>query len=351
MNFVNNAIYRHYLNEIKNKKTIMPKERAEMYRQDFQERHEKALSQDINNLSDVINAFHDKKVTVWHCCTSDGYGYYTVSNGEKKRFVHSEYELECVGGCWSLHVYERLYMGQVNLMKFLEAVKAEICSKFSAEMPLKTLYIAYILDNLENFEKDCIDNGCYYEEDKSNFEIAREYQKEFTENYTEQIEVYNTIVANGGNFWNYYNGADNHEYSCVSDILESAINEIYKNRKQLESCELWENARKSIDMMNEIKRNIYAFRQPKIVIETERKSRKKSFIFGKSGSGKAMHPWDNLKRCPKCGYYPWIVGKDMKNYESGSPYTIICMNKAKCDCRSLQSYNVELCIEDWNQKT
>lgn len=75
-----------------------------------------------------------------------------------------------------------------------------------------------------------------------------------------------------------------------------------------------------------------------------------NFNLGKSGSGKAIHPWDNLKRCPKCGSYPWIVGKDMKKYESGSPYAIICINKAKCDCRSLQSYNLELCIEDWNQK-
>ena len=78
MSFIYNAINKRYL-----KKTIMSKDSAEMYRQDFQERHEKALSQDINNLSDVINAFHDEKVTLWHCCTSDGYGYYTISNGEK----------------------------------------------------------------------------------------------------------------------------------------------------------------------------------------------------------------------------------------------------------------------------
>lgn len=337
-----------YFDRIKNKKTIMPNYSAEMYRQDFQERHERALSQDIKNLSDVINAFNNEKVTVWHCCTGDGYGYYTVSNGEKKRFVHSEYKLECVGGCWSLQVYERLYMGQVNLMKFLEAVKAEICSKLSAEMPLKTLYIAYILTDLDEWENRL---NYHEEENKRDFEIAREYRKEFTENYTEQIEIYNTIVANGGNFWSYYNGADNHEYSCISDVLESAISEIYKNREQLESCELWERARKVIDTLNEMAINTYISPQQNSFIETERKSRKNSFIFGESGSGKAMHPWDSLKRCPKCGYYPWIVGKDMKNYESGSPYTIICMNKAKCDCRSLQSYNVELCIYDWNHKT
>lgn len=233
MNFIYNAINKRYL-----KKTIMSECNAAMYRQDFQERHEKALSQDISNLSDVINAFHDEKVTVWHCCTSDGYGYYTVSNGEKKRFVHSEYKLECVGGCWSLHVYERLYMGQVNLMKFLEAVKSEICSKFSAEMPLKTLYIAYILTDLEKWEDTCKKDDFYREEDKHDFEIAREYQNEFTKNYTGQIENYNKVLANGGNFWSYYNSSDNYEYSCVANILESAISEIYKNREQLESCEL-----------------------------------------------------------------------------------------------------------------
>lgn len=345
MKFIYNAINKHNSN-----KTIMSEGNTEMYRQDFQERHEKALSQDINNLSDVINAFNDKQVTVWHCCTGDGYGYYTVSNGEKKRFVRSEYKLECVGGCWSLHVYERMYMGQLNLIKFLQAIKAEICSKFSAEMPLKTLYIAYILTDLNKWEDNLKKDDFYREEDKRDFEIAREYQREFKENYAEEIKRYNKVLANGGNFWSYYNNSDNYEYSCVANILESAISEIYKNREQLESCELWEKSRKVIGMLNEIKINNY-YPQQNLFIEIERKSRKNSFIFGKSGSGKAMHLWDNLKRCPKCGYYPWIVGKDMKNYESGSPYTIICMNKAKCDCRSLQSYNVELCIEDWNKKT
>ncbi len=344
IDFIYNASNKRYL-----KKTIMPKDNAEMYRQDFQERHEKALNQDINNLSDVINAFHDEKVTVWHCCTSDGYGYYTVSNGEKKRFVHSQYELECVGGCWSLYVYERLYMGQESLMKFLDAIKGEICKNHLVEMPLKILYIAYVLTDLEKWENSLKDEY-YHKDDKRNFEIAREYQKKFTEQYPEQIEIYNATVAKGRNFWSYYNGENNHEYSCVSDILENAMSEIYKNREQLESCELWEKSRKVIDMLNEMKINTYISHKQNSFIEIERKSQKNSFIFGKSGSGKAMHTWDNLKRCPKCGYYAWIVGKDMKSYESGSPYTIICMNKAKCDCRSLQSYNIELCIKDWNQK-
>ena len=217
-------------------KAIMSKEEAEIY------------IKDIKSLSDTINnEFHNEKVTVWHCCTSDGYGYYTLSNGEKKRFVRSEYRLEYVGGVWSLRVYERLYMGQVHLMRFLESVKDVLSRRFSVEMPLKTLYIAYILYDLDKWEDTRKKNG--FEENKCDFEIARTYQKEFIQQYPEQIEIYNTIIANGGNFWSYYNGADNYEYSCVSDILKNAVSEIYKNRKQLETCELWEQAKKVVDVI------------------------------------------------------------------------------------------------------
>lgn len=227
-------------------KTIMSKEQVKIYRQDFQERHNKAIDKDIKSLFDTINNnFHNEKVTVWHCCTGSGLGYFTVSNGEKKRFVRSEYGLECVGGVWSLRVYERLYMGQTYLTRFLESVKHELRKKSPVEMPLKTLYISYILTDLGNSLKD----EYYREEDKCNFEIAQKYQREFTEQYPEQIKNYNTIIANGGSFWNYYNGKDNYEYSCVTDILENAVSEIYKNRKQLEACELWEQARKIIDVI------------------------------------------------------------------------------------------------------
>lgn len=72
-------------------------------------------------------------------------------------------------------------------------------------------------------------------------------------------------------------------------------------------------------------------------------------IIGDIGHGRAFHPWDNLKKCPKCGDFPWFVGKDGKDFYSGSPYKIICSNRS-CDCQSIQSDNFELCKEDWNRK-
>lgn len=76
---------------------------------------------------------------------------------------------------------------------------------------------------------------------------------------------------------------------------------------------------------------------------------KSGFIFGGAGYGRGIHPWDNLKKCPQCGDYPWLVGKDGKDFYSGFPYRVICSNH-NCDCHSMQSDNFELCIDDWNEK-
>lgn len=260
---------------LQNKKTIMPNSKVEMYRRDFLERHNKALSADITNLSAVITALNSEKVTVWHCCNHDGYGYYTVSNGKTKRYVSSEYDLECVGGCWSMHVYERLYFAQEYLTKFLKAVKAEICRRFCANMPLKSLYIAYILTDLDKEEKEYKNMDYPYdEEDMRNYEIAREHQLKFVKNRAKEIERYNAAVLSGGDYWSYYNGTDNHEYSCVSDILNKAMSEIYKSREELEACELWQEAREIISVLQNTKINLYSSRQ-KPIMQTEIKNRKK----------------------------------------------------------------------------
>ncbi len=235
------------------KETIMSKDSAEMYKQLFHERHEKAFNEEIHGLSAAIESFHGDSVAVWHCCTYDGDGYYTISNSARKCYVRSAYELERVGGVWSMQVYERLYMGQVNLMKFLEAVKAEICSKYTAKMPLKTLYIDYLLTNLENQEKSGMEYGFCNSEEKLSIEIAKKYQTEFTEQYSEQIEIYTAIAENGGDFLDYYNGAKNYEYPYVSEVLTDSINRIYDKRKQLEACGMWDKARETIDVLRSCK--------------------------------------------------------------------------------------------------
>lgn len=73
-----------------------------------------------------------------------------------------------------------------------------------------------------------------------------------------------------------------------------------------------------------------------------------SVIIGIAGEGRGIHPWDNLKKCPKCGSYPWFVGKDGKDFDSGSPYRVICSNH-DCECQSIQSDSIGQCREDWNR--
>lgn len=199
---------------LQNKKTIMSANVVEMYRQDLLERHNKALSADISNLSAVITEFNGKRVTIWHYCNHNGYGYYTISDGKTKHYVISEYDLECVGGCWSMHVYERLYFAQEYLTKFLKTIKSKICRKFVADMPLKSLYIAYIITDLDKEEKEFGSlNYPFNEEDKHNYEIAREYQSNFIKNNTKEIEQYNAAMLINSDYFVYYNGADNHKYS------------------------------------------------------------------------------------------------------------------------------------------
>lgn len=73
-------------------------------------------------------------------------------------------------------------------------------------------------------------------------------------------------------------------------------------------------------------------------------------VIGITGKGRAHHPWDGLKKCPKCGGYPWMAGKDKKDFYSGAPYMVMCLNK-KCDCRSISSDDISQCINDWNTKS
>lgn len=73
-------------------------------------------------------------------------------------------------------------------------------------------------------------------------------------------------------------------------------------------------------------------------------------ILGMPGSGKAFHPWDNLKTCPDCGRdSAWMVGKDGKDYNSGAPYQIICTNE-KCNYKSVSSDDIQTCKDDWNNE-
>lgn len=64
---------------------------------------------------------------------------------------------------------------------------------------------------------------------------------------------------------------------------------------------------------------------------------------GSVGKGRALHPWDNLKKC-ECSGTPWMEGKNSGNFEEGEPYKIKCL---KCG-KHTKSGNIDDIRNDWN---
>lgn len=190
-------------------KTIMSTVRFSSLVQDLYERHFKFLDADIKSLAASINEnfCSDKKIMICHCCTSNGHGYFTVSSEDKKVVVSSDYPLEPVGGCWSLIVYERLFFSQIFLTKYLTAIKMKLSlgAIFNPfEMPVKILYISYILTDLISWEGS--HNEYYYSNEREKFKIASGYQRAFLDNYSDEVNMYNSRLAYNSNFFDYYNG-------------------------------------------------------------------------------------------------------------------------------------------------
>lgn len=66
---------------------------------------------------------------------------------------------------------------------------------------------------------------------------------------------------------------------------------------------------------------------------------------GKPGTGKAFHPWDELKLCSECGEYPYMVGSDGEDFISGSPYKIFCK---KCLKSTSAKDDFKVVKTEWN---
>ena len=72
--------------------------------------------------------------------------------------------------------------------------------------------------------------------------------------------------------------------------------------------------------------------------------------FGALGVGKVFHPWDELEYC-FCGGYPWMVGKDEKEFYSGLPYKIICLKCRRETSLAHSLDEVSNIKKEWNDKS
>ncbi|MTK08428.1 MAG: hypothetical protein F8N38_15250 [Hungatella sp.] len=66
---------------------------------------------------------------------------------------------------------------------------------------------------------------------------------------------------------------------------------------------------------------------------------------GELGIGRAVHPWDDLKKC-SCGGYPYMVGADGKDFCSGSPYKVFC---TQCLKSTVANEDISIIKKEWNE--
>ncbi len=104
----------------------------------------------------------------------------------------------------------------------------------------------------------------------------------------------------------------------ITDVLDCSSNEV--NYNKLLKCK--ENEETYL-----IKTNIY----------------KHTVCLGTTGRGRAIHPWDGLKKCT-CGGSGYMVGKGGNDIKEGYPYKIKCI---KCS-KETSSGDVLSVRDEWN---
>lgn len=194
------------------------------------------LRRDIQALKSLIAEFNGKPVVVWHCCTPEGKGYYALQSDDKLRFVKSNYELELIGGAWSVRTWFRLYKAQEALNEYLQNIKSEL-EGAEVRFVIRQLYLPWIIysHNLCNEEYDWLR---FHPEIREALNSVSEYR----ERYQDEIKEYSSVKD-----WTIYYNREGKLYYQVQKYIQDAIDNIYKIRPDLEKSGLWMNTRKMID--------------------------------------------------------------------------------------------------------
>ncbi len=222
----------------------------------------KAFEADKNKLMRALSEFpEDEMITVRHCCTYGGGGYYTLYSENRKNFVKSDFELEILGGVWSEYVYFRLYAGQKRLNEFLLKLRSEVEKDSRVCMQIRQLYAYFILDGAADCFKDK-ENSSYPEiQSAIGKAYVTELIKAYCNEYNDEINRFRAFRKdfdnkNGLLWYEYYNEGCT-EYNIVPFIIQSSIDEIYKHRSELEKCGLWEKVHSIQGEMFDLIREYY----------------------------------------------------------------------------------------------
>lgn len=146
----------------------------------------------------------------------------------------SDYRLELIGGSWSYGVWRRLLSADSLLFWYLEQVKREVQAwEKKTVMEIRHLYLPYIIMN----DDDIKTTLTYLDESivKNAESVIEEYKKLHIKEYEEHSACKACKK-------NWYNGEENKGFYAVRDILQNAVNDIYRHEKELKACGMWEKA-------------------------------------------------------------------------------------------------------------
>lgn len=215
---------------------------------EFIEAENEKCKKDVSEIQALIKEqFSNCSVTVWHCCTPQGKGYYTVKDAEKTRFARSVRGIEPVGAVWSSRAWLRIFEAQKSLNKYLRQVRQLLEEQANVTMEIRQLYLPWVLDT-KGFERT-VNSEMFLEEGEIAIKIKAAYDtlQEYKNEYADDIAEYES--SNG--VFSYYN-KEGGIYYAAQDHIDSAVSKIYKDRKSLEDAGLWESVRKMIDELNDM---------------------------------------------------------------------------------------------------
>ena len=216
--------------------------------QGHMEQASSVFAQELRNLRKCLGEFEDRSdVTVWHCCTRDGEGYYTLESPTKKRFCRSLIELEQVGGAWGEVVWCKLFAAQSALNHYLSKLASELTVD-GVSFEYKPLYISFLATPLR------CDN-----ERNERLQIVLSRQRE----YLAQYQIFLDLYRKASDPYLYYNHTISEienaqgtlrdsEYEIVTSAIRNAINDIHVHRKALENCGQWGRADERCDLLYDL---------------------------------------------------------------------------------------------------
>lgn len=212
-----------------------------------EEEIEECVRTDADNIRSAARTIlsGDEKVNVRHCYDPEGRGYFAITTGTKRRFVPSCFSLQCAGGCSSLRVWLRLFSADALMYVYLCRIKAYLGA--DVDMQIRHLYLKYV--EYAGYVRAIEEKDNAHPIELGEISIIKTTRQEYREAH---LAEYEECEKAGLDNIHWYNGEGNDIYYFIYQATHEAVLKIYKHEDELKACGLWEDARRAIDIMDDI---------------------------------------------------------------------------------------------------